>query len=275
MDEQFEHNSLVETEDVNEHEFELNHSDKLVGVFAEPAKTFEKIANTDAKASDWLFPLILTIIVGIIANIVMMSNPTIKYSLVEKQMKQIEERFDDMVKSGQMSKAQKEQQLSQTRDFMENQMGAQMIITSVAIVVLGFVFFFIVSGVFFAVAKFGLKGDLSYMHALSAYGLPQYILVIQAIVIVILAFVMDRFFEGTSVAAIMKVDQSTLYGWFLSKVDVISIWFYAVTAVAFAKVSKAPSMGKYFAMVFGLWLGASLIFFYLKEAIPFLKMFGM
>lgn len=265
----------VEQPEVQEEDFELNHSDKLVDVFSEPATTFEKISKGEPKTVDWLIPILLVAIVGIIANFVMMSNPTIKYSIVEKQMAQMEERLNEMVESGQMSESQKDQQLNQTRDFMENQMGAQMIFSAIGILIFTFIMFFIVSGVFFAVAKFGLKDDSTYKHAMVAYGLPQYILVIQIIVMVILAFIFDRFFEGTSVAALMDSDKNTFAGWVLAKLDIFSIWFYAVVAVGFAKVFKSENTGKYFGMVFGLWIGFSLIMFFLKEAVPFLRWFGV
>ena len=61
---------------------------------------------------------------------------------------------------------------------------------------------------FFAVTKFGLKGEGEYKLAMAAYGLPHYIIVIQVIVMVILAFVLDRFIQGTSVAAILDSDKA-------------------------------------------------------------------
>lgn len=261
-------------EEASEEDFELNHTDKLVGVFSEPANTFKRMASVGVKTSDWLIPIIVVIVVSIIANYVMMSNPTIKYSIMEKQMKAIEERLDDAVESGQMSEAQKEQQLQQTRDFMENQGNTQMIFSIVGILIFTFIMFFIVSGVFFAVTKFGLKGEGNYKEAMGAYGLPHYIIVIQVIVMVILAFVLDRFIQGTSVAAILDSDKTTFAGWALSKLDIFSIWFYAVVAVGYAKMFKSESYGKYFGMVFGLWIGVSFILWLLADALPFLRWFG-
>jgi hypothetical protein len=180
-----------------------------------------------------------------------------------------------MVESGQMTKDQKEQQLQQTRDFMENQGSTQLIFSTLGILIFTFVMFFIVSGVFFAVAKFGLHGVGDYKGAMAAYGLPHYIIVIQVIVMVILAFVLDRFLQGTSVAAILDSDKTTFVGWVFSKLDIFSIWFYAVVAVGFAKMFKSESYGKYFAMVFGLWLGVGFIFWLLADAVPFLRFFGV
>ena len=262
-------------EDSAEEDFELNHTDKLVGVFAEPGPTFSRMQKVGVKTSDWLIPIFVVIIVSIVSNFVMMSNPTIKYSIMEKQMEAVEERLDEMVESGQMTEAQKEQQLQQTRDFMENQGNTQLIFSTLGILIFTFVMFFIVSGVFFAVTKFGLKGEGEYKLAMAAYGLPHYISVIQVIVMVILAFVLDRFIQGTSVAAILDSDKTTFVGWIFSKLDIFSIWFYAVVAVGFAKMFKAESSVKYFVMVFGLWLGFGFLFWLLKDVLPFLRWFGV
>ncbi|MDZ7767264.1 MAG: YIP1 family protein [Melioribacteraceae bacterium] len=262
-------------EEVTDEDFELNHSDKLVGVFSEPASTFQGISKVGVKTSDWLIPLFVVIVISIISHVVMLNNPAIKYSMMEEQMSAVEERLDDMVESGQMTEAQKEQQIQQTRDFMENQGGTQIIFSAIGIIIFTFIMFFIVSGVFYAVSKFGLKGDGDYKGAMAAYGLPHYIIVVQVIVMVILAFVFDRFLQGTSVAAILDSDKTTFAGWVFSKLDIFSIWFYGVVAVGFAKIFKAESYGKYFAMVFGLWLGVGFIFWLLADALPFLRWFGV
>lgn len=262
-------------EEATDEDFELNHSDKLVGVFSEPASTFQGISKVGVKTSDWLIPLLVVIVISIISHVVMLNNPAIKYSMMEEQMSAVEERLDDMVESGQMSEEQKEQQLQQTRNFMENQGGTQIIFSAIGIIIFTFIMFFIVSGVFFAVSKFGLKGDGDYKSAMAAYGLPHYIIVVQVIVMVILAFVFDRFLQGTSVAAILDSDKTTFTGWVFSKLDVFSIWFYGVVAVGFAKMFKAESYGKYFAMVFGLWLGVGFILWLLADTLPFLRWFGV
>lgn len=262
-------------EEATDEDFELNHSDKLVGVFSEPASTFQGISKVGVKTSDWLIPLLVVIVISIISHVVMLNNPAIKYSMMEEQMSAVEERLDDMVESGQMSEEQKEQQLQQTRNFMENQGGTQIIFSAIGIIIFTFIMFFIVSGVFFAVSKFGLKGDGDYKSAMAAYGLPHYIIVVQVIVMVILAFVFDRFLQGTSVAAILDSDKTTFAGWVFSKLDVFSIWFYGVVAVGFAKMFKAESYGKYFAMVFGLWLGVGFILWLLADTLPFLRWFGV
>lgn len=273
MDENYEPLS-PQTEPTEEENYEPSHSDKLVGVFTEPANTFEETSKFPPKAMDWLIPIVLVIIVAALSNYLIMSNPEIKLAVIEKQMEQIEERFDEMVEQGQMTQDQADQQLDQIRDRMESGMG-NILFSLIGIVIFTFVAFFVVSAVFFLFAKFIYKDTGNYSAAMVAYGLPHYIIVIQLVVMVILAFVMNKALNGTSVAAFLDVDKSTLGGFLLSKLDVFSIWFYAVVSIAYAKMFKSDSYGKYFGMIFGLWIGFSLLLFLLAKVFPFLRWFGM
>ncbi|MCF8260059.1 MAG: YIP1 family protein [Melioribacteraceae bacterium] len=269
MDEQNE-NKLSEKEYDEDDELELNHTDKLVGVFTEPSSTFEKMSNFPPKATDWFLPLILLIVIAIVSNFVMMSNPAIKYQVMEKQIGEMEKRFDKMVEDGTLSREQADQQLEATRNFMESGGATGQAIQSVGIVIVSFIIFFVVSLAFWLAAKFGLKGEGTYTHSMVAYGLPYYIAIIQTIFVVLVAFITDKFMTGLSVAEFVDVEKSTLVGFLLSKLDVFSIWFYAVVAIGFARMFKSESTGKYYAMVFGMWIGFGLLFFFLAKAVPFL-----
>ncbi len=255
-------------------EVETSHTDKLVGVFSEPGNTFSQMAKTGPKTSDWIIPILVVILVAIVSNFIMMSNPVIKMSIMEKQLEQIEKNMDEMVAKGQLTEAQKEEQMEQMRNRMDQGMGAQMIFSVLGIVIFTFITFFVISGVFFLFAKFVLKGEGTYKEAMSAYGLPHYIIVIQIIVMVILALVMNKFFQSVSVADFVDSDKATITGFLLGKLDIFSIWFYAVISIGFAKMFKSASTGKYFALIFGLWIGFGLVFFFLAKAIPFLHWFG-
>jgi hypothetical protein len=257
-----------------EEELELNHTDKLVGVFAEPANTFKKMATFPPKTTDWLIPILVVIVVAILSNVVMMSNPSIKLAIMEKQMAQFEKQFDDAIAQGQMTEAQKEETMNRIRDGMNQGMATQMIFSVVGIVLFSFISFFVVSGVFYGFTKFALNGSGTYKEAMSAYGLPHYIIVIQVIVMVILALTMNKFFTAVSVAEFMDMDKTTIAGFLLNKVDLFSIWFYAIISIGFAKMFKSENTGKYFAMIFGIWIGFGLLMFILAKYVPFLKWFG-
>jgi hypothetical protein len=59
-------------------EFELSHKDKLVGVISKPTATFAKVAKFPAKATDWIIPMLIVIVIAILSQVLMMNNPTIK-----------------------------------------------------------------------------------------------------------------------------------------------------------------------------------------------------
>ncbi len=67
---------------------ELNHSDKMIGVFTEPGKMFEQTAKLPPKNKDWVVPiLILFILIGITRTISMM-NEEVFLNVLNKYLKE-------------------------------------------------------------------------------------------------------------------------------------------------------------------------------------------
>ena len=108
-----------------------------------------------------------------------------------------------------------------------------------------------------------------------AYGLPHYIILIQVVIMIIAGLGFSRMFMDTSVGSFMDMEKDTLLGWFMHKLDPLSIWFYAVVGIAYAKIFKSDNSTKYVIAIFALWIGFSLLFYFLAQALPFLKWFGI
>ncbi len=266
---------LQEQDSGEEEEFELSHTDKLAGIFTEPSATFEATAKFPPKTSDWLIPVFSLIIVVIISNFLIMSNPIIKQAIVEKQLSIVEKQFADAVESGSMSQQQADEQMDRVRDTIDQQMAAGQIFSVIGVLLGVFIVFFIVAGVYFLFSRFALKGDGTYASAMVPYGLSFYISIIAAIIQLILSLSMDKHFQDLSVATFIDMDTSTFIGMLLSKLDIFSIWAYSIIAIGLAKMFKSEDSGKYFAMVFGLWIGVSIIWYFVVKAVPFLGGFGM
>jgi len=266
-------NQKIDEDFEKEEEFELNHMDKLVGVFAEPAQTFEKIAAMPPKAIDWLIPLFLFIVVAVLSNAIIMSNPTIKYKVIEKQTVEMQKRFDKMVADGRMTREQADKAMDNARQMMESNSSAAIALRAVGTLISVAIIFFIIAWVFHIFVKLFLKGEGTYSNSLVAYGLPYYILIIQVILIVIASMVFNRIFADLSVSSFFNIDKSSLGGFLLSKVDPFLIWFYGVLAVALAKVHKSQNTQKYVILVYGMWIGFSVVMFFLARSIPFLHGF--
>lgn len=258
----------------NDHEeFELSHTDKLVGVFSEPTATFEKTAKFPPKTSDWIIPILVVIVIAILSQVVMMNNPAIKASVIEKQMEKVEKQFKEAVDKGQMTQTQADEQIEKVRDRMDEGGITQIILTSIGIPIVVFIMFFIVAGVYLLLAKAGLKGDGTYKEAMVSYGLPHYISAIQLIVMVIAALATSRSFSGTGVADFLGSDKTTIAGFLLGKLDLFSIWFYVVFGIGLAKMFKSNDTKKYIIAVIAVWFGFGLLFFALAKAFPFLSFF--
>ncbi len=259
-----------EKEEMNEEEeFFLNHTDKLVGVFTEPTNTFEKIAKYPVKTVDWLLPLVLMIIVSVVANFVIMSNPTVKYKFVEETMKITAEKYDEMVQAGKLTREQADKALEAQRQMFEK--GSQwLIISSVSQFIGEFIKFFVVVLVFYLLAKLLLNGEGTYSGTMVAYGLPLYILVIQIILMVLATMLTDRLFSDLSVASFLGMDKTEFWGYLLSKADIFLIWFYGIVGVGLAKMHKSENVGKYLVLVYSTWIGFSLLAFYLGQNVALL-----
>ncbi len=251
---------------------ELSHSDKLVGVFAEPKTMYEKTALFPPKTVDWIIPLLALIIFSILASYIVLSNPEIAYNIKQEQLAKFEKSFQEMVDKGQITQEQADQQMNQMEERMSE--GTNMVQTIIFTIIRIFLFFFIVSGIYFIVAKFIFKGEGTYASAMVANGLTAYIDVIQVIVATILTFFTGRLFMNTSLASLMHVETSTLGGFLLGKLDIITIWSLAVVSIGLAKMFKSATTGKYYIFIFGLWIVWGLIIFGLGQAIPFLRFLG-
>ncbi len=256
-------------------ETELSHSDKFIGIFTEPSRTFDRIAKFPPKTVDWFLPVIIMLVLVIISQFLMMSNKEIYYQIQQKQIEKMEKSFNEMVAKGQMTREQANQRLNEIEDRMGQGFSpVQMILQSVGILIFGFIFFFIMAGIYFLFVKFVLKGDGPYASVLVASGLTAYIAMIQIVLAAILAFAMGRILGDTSVAAFLDSDRSTFVGFILAKLDIFSIWGYVVLSIGLAKMFKSATTGKYYALVFGIWLIGGLLLFFITKAVPFLRFFG-
>jgi hypothetical protein len=249
---------------------ELSHTDKIVGVISEPTNLFSKLAFLNTKVTDWLLPLLAMIVVAIIATFIYMSNPEIKLEMQQQQEKAMREQFDKMVESGQMTQQQADEQLDRTSEMMNNPVFIYLF-PSIGIVVMSLIWFFVFTTIGFLISKFAFKGDGGFTQAMSALGLPLYISVLQSIILIIVGMIMGKMLTGLSPASLTGMDVKTLPGFLLSRLDVFSIWFYAVVGIAFAKMFKSENTMKYVIASLGVWLVFMFIIFGLGQVSPMFK----
>lgn len=256
-------------------EQELSHTDKMIGIITAPKETFEKIAKFPPKTMDWFVPVLILCIVIALTQILVMTNPEIAFQAKQKQMEAIQKNFDEAVAKKQMTQEQADEQMSKIEERMASSGAMMYVFQTIGIFIFVFVFFFILCGIYFLFSKFVLKGDGTYASALVADGLVSYIGIIHIILAAILAFAFGRLMRDASLASLMDMDKSSIAGWLLAKVDPLTIWAYSVLSIGLAKMFKSDSVGKYFIMVFGLWIVGGLLLWLLAKAVPFLSFLNM
>src|ERR1035437_8835296 len=175
---------------------ELSHSDKIIGLFSEPKKTFEKMSGYAPKTIDWLVPITLLLFIVVLSRVLIMQNPDLAYQVKQQQKESMEKNLNTAVEKKQITSDQKEERLNQGLESMNKPIFQ--FLGYVGIIIGGFIVFFIISGVYFLFAKFALKGDGTYAAALVANGMISYIGMIQIILATVLSYILGRLINDRS-----------------------------------------------------------------------------
>jgi len=247
---------------------ELSHSDKMIGVFTEPAKTFEHTAKFPLRNKDWVIPLLIFFFIVAVIRMVSMMDEEVYFEAKQKQIDSIEK----MVESGTLTRDDGDaaiERIDEQMEFMQGPVG--WIITIASTLIFGFIVFFIIVGIYFLFVKLLLKGEGGYASALVANGLTAYISIVQYIIVGILTMAFGALINDTSLAALLGTDRGTIAGFFLAKIDPLSLWAYIILSIGLAKMFKSESTGKYYVLVFSLWILGGLLLFLVAQAVPFLS----
>jgi hypothetical protein len=262
---------LNETTNSSEQESgELSHSDKMIGVFTEPTRMFSITSKFAPRHKDWVIPVLIFFIVVALIRIIAMTNKEVYFEAKKQGIENIEK----MVESGTMTREQGDEAINAIDEqmaFMQAPIG--WVITIATTLIFGLIVFIIIVGIYYLFIKFLLKGEGTFISALVASGLTTYISILQIIIGGILTMLLGKMIMDTSLASLMGSDKNTLTGFLLAKIDPISIWAYIILAIGLAKMFKSESTGKYYAVVFGIWLIGMFVLFQLAQAMPFLQNF--
>ncbi|MBD3410585.1 MAG: hypothetical protein GF419_10330 [Ignavibacteriales bacterium] len=259
-------------ESAEQEEFGL--SDRLLGAITSPAETFEEIAKRPVKTTHWLLPFLFISIAAAVMVVVMMRDPEIRQEARRAQMEQIDERFDEAVKSGEMTRAEADQQKEMIRKQMGKMGGLMPVISAVSVFLFGFIIFFVVSAVHFLIARFALGGEGGYQHALVANATVAYISIIGILVTLALALATGSGFDSLGLGALAGLEKGTAARFWINRIDVFYLWALVVTGVGLAKLYKSEKTGAYVGSLFALYLVWSLAVFFLKDTLPFLQNFA-
>jgi hypothetical protein len=258
----------------NSEQEELSHSDKMIGIFTEPGKTFDSVSKFPPRTKDWVLPLVILLALVAIIQIILMQNSEIAFQAKQKQLVKIQEQFDEAVKNGQMTQEQANQQMDAIMERMDQSTSpVSIIIQTVSIFVVGFIIFLIIAAIHLMLSKLALKGEGTYASALVADGLAAYIGMVHVIVAAVLSLAFSRLMSDVNVATLIQAEKLSVVGFILGKFDVFSIWAFIVIGIGLSKMFKSSSSTKYIVMVFLVWIVIDLIYYLLATVVPFLQFF--
>ncbi|MBI2419822.1 MAG: YIP1 family protein [Ignavibacteriales bacterium] len=253
---------------------QLGFTDILIGIISSPASTLRTLSQAEMKTSHWLFPLLLLVLSVIISTVVMMSNPDIKSFTKEKARQNTEKYMQDRVKSGKMTQTDADLAIKRSEEQLDA-IGSPkaMIIQSVSIIVITFIFFFVVAGYFYFISQFFLGAEFTYKHAMTAYGLALYVGIFEVIITLLYSLVIGKTGD-VSVAGLIGYENKDILRFILSKLNVFSIWSYGLLGIGLAILGKSDNIKKYVMMVFASWILFSLAWFGITKLVPMIEAFS-
>lgn len=218
----------------------------LMNVFSSPTEAFSDLGTAESKAGNWLFPLLILIVLASVSSYVIFSNENLKTQALETQSRAIEKR----VAEGKMT----QEQADQARSRMEN-MGGMFI-----------VFGIVGSAVFLTVMMFGaglflwlanktmFKSAVGYGKHLELYGISSWIGVLGGVVTLLMIIGLNTMYASPSAALAVyaSFDPTNTTHKLLGAINVFSIWQAIVVGIGISKLGNKPSTVG-IGVALGLW----------------------
>lgn len=226
---------------------------KLMNIFAAPGDVFDEIKAAPPRAANWLIPVLIYAVVGVISVCILFAQPAIRQTIHDQQVKAL----DKQVQLGKMTQAQEDQALQVMEKFVGPTMLA--VFGSVAMVTYSFVSIFVWALALWLLGRWLLKARFDYLKAVEVAGLATVILVLGLILSTLLAVILGRLYVGPSLALWVDDFDPTKRGHLLlGAANVVYFWHTGVLAIGLAKLSGKPAT-QAMLIVFGYWVLAELL----------------
>jgi hypothetical protein len=218
-----------------------------LNIYAAPGDVFDEIRTSKPSTANWLVPLLLTCLVGVIYSFAVFSQQNILHSMREAQEKAMQKQVD----AGKMTKQQADQALAVSEQFMGPTL--MKAFGSVGAVVANCVMLFLAALLIWLLGRWALKNRFPYLKAMEVAGLAGAINILGGIVAMLLAVVMGNLAMSPGpVLLVHEFDPANKVHVFLSQLNVFMIWYIALLSLGLAKLCQT-GFGKAAIWLFGLW----------------------
>lgn len=220
---------------------------RIMNVFSSPSEAFEGIPSMESKTGLWLWPWIVTLVLGALFTVIMFSNEALKQQMQDMQSKAIQER----VTSGQMT----QQQADQATEQMEKMGGFMTAIAIIGMAVFVSLYFFAGALVFWLVGKVALKSAEGYGTYLGLYGTAAWVGVLGTVITSLMVVGIGSLHATPSaaLAVLSNYDITNTTHRILGKLDVFAAWQAIVLGIGLGKVT-GKTAGTGVGISVGLWI---------------------
>jgi hypothetical protein len=221
---------------------------RLLNVFAIPGDVFAEVKTARASVANWLVPALVTALVGIVATVILFSQPDILQKVREQQ----EQALEKNVKAGKMTRAQADQAMAVVEKVSSPAM--MKILGGFGATFYGFARVFLWATALWLLGLWVLKLPFPYGKALEVAGLASMIGVLGVIVTLLLQVNLSNQTASPSLAlAVHDFDPKKTSHLALAAMNVFDLWQVGVMACGLARLAAVPFMRAAFVLV-AFWM---------------------
>jgi hypothetical protein len=222
-------------------------SDRMISAFSSPSEAFDGLRGSPGKASLWLFPFSLFMILTVVFIYVLYSNETLRTQVFDVQAQAMQKAVDE----GNMTQTQ----FDNARQGME-QVGAGLFLLFGSLPAMFFIaVYFFGGGLFLWLAsKIIMKSSSGYMKHVEVYGIASWIGVLGYLVTILMVVGMETIFASPGAGlAIADYDPLNTTHKIISSLNIFSIWMAFVVGIGISKLADKPASSGLM-VSFGLWI---------------------
>jgi Yip1 domain len=220
---------------------------RLMNVYVAPGEVFAEIKDRPVEAANWVAPMVLAVITGIIYVMVVFSQPAVMQGMKDAQDKAMQER----VTAGKMTQQQADAATEAAGRFMTPTILKSLGILGVIFFSAGWLFFLAL--ILWFVGWFGMRGQMSYLKMVEVVGLSTMISVLGGIVAMTLAVIYgSTLMTPSAILVAGHFDSHNLEHQVLASLNVMTLWYMAVLSVGLGQVT-GKGFGRAALWIYGLW----------------------
>ncbi len=222
--------------------------ERLTNVVVSPGEVFGEIKGVAVNPLNWMVPLAIAILAGVIFSVVVFSQEGVVEGMFEAQAAEFEKR----VENGDMTEGEAEAARKSIETFMNPKLlmafsaAASVFFTPVVWAVLAFLFHWLV--------RIGSKSHIPFSKCYEVIGLTSVVSVLEILVNMLLVLITGNIAMSLSLAlAFQDFDPSNTTHALAAEINVLRFWYMAVLSIAWSRLTNQPVISCA-TWVFGLWI---------------------